>query len=268
MLDYKTILLETENHVATVTLNRPDVLNALGGGLIEEMSDTVRLLREDDDIRVVVITGAGRGFCAGADLRGVAQSQAASDGTSNAALRNITKRPLLNQLIHDLYSLEKPTIAAVNGPAVGGGLSLSLTCDIRIASERATFSAIFIKRAFVVDTGSSYFLTRLVGPSKAAELVFTGDMLDAQEAYRIGLVNRVVPHDDLMPQARDLAERIAKMPPVTLRLDKRALRQAMRSGDLWDALDTESYLNSVVSTYTAERREAVAAFLEKREAVF
>lgn len=264
-MELVAITYEKEAGVAIITLNRPQQLNAVGGTMAEELQQTIEQANSDDGVRVLIITGAGKGFCSGADV-----TELGSLGSSNNSAWSLSaKSPAaggIRSFIVPFCNFEKPIIAAVNGIAAGGGFSIALACDIRIASERARFSQIFIKRGLVPDTGSTYFLPRVVGMPKACEMVFTGEILDAEEAKNCGIVSRVTPHDELMPAAKDLAARIAAMPPLTMKLAKRALYKGAGT-DFPSALEFEGYLQGICFG-TKDFREGVAAFLEKREPEF
>ncbi len=268
-MDFECIIYEKARRVATITLNRPDKLNAIGGTLQADLVQALTDADGDAAVGVVVITGAGKEFCSGADVStlGALATQPGrrcrEDDKSPDTLPAVDP---LGTIPRALAALEKPTIAAVNGAAVGAGLSLALSCDIRIASDKARFSQIFVKRGLVPDSGSSYFLPRMVGMSRACEMVFTGDILDAAQALEFGLVSRVVPHDDLMQEATALAARIALGPTGAIKMAKRTLYQGI-DGDLEDALKLESHLQSVCFG-SDDFKEGVAAFLEKRQPNF
>ena len=260
-MDWECVIYEKANRVATITLNRPDKMNALGGTLGQELGLALEDANADDGVGALVITGAGKGFCSGADLTTLA-------GTAGQVARGLSSRSPaaggIRSFARQMQAFEKPSIAAVNGAAVGAGLSMALACDIRIASDRARFSQIFVRRGLVPDTGSTYFLPRTVGMSRACEMIFTGDFVDAAQALDIGLVSRVVPHDDLMREANDLAVRIAAGPTVANKLAKRALYRSI-TGDLDDALELEGYFQGICFG-TDEFKEGMAAFAEKRTA--
>lgn len=260
-MPYQDIILEKEGGIATLTLNRPDKLNALNARIMAEIASAVTEVDEDDEIKVLIITGAGRGFCSGADLT-------PSGGERVMPGRRLLLEPLtgLGRLARVISSTDKPTIAAVNGVAAGAGFSMAVACDIRIASENSRFSAIFVRRALVPDTGITYFLPRIVGISKALELCITGDIIDAQEAEHIGLVNRVVPHNDLMKETKEFAARIAKGPSVAIELAKRSVYKGLEN-DLASQLAYETWAYNVVQQ-TEDVQEGRRSFVEKREPVF
>ncbi len=253
-----TLLLAQEEGVMTITLNRPEVLNAVNDLMLRELHEALRLAARDAAIRCVVLTGAGRGFCSGQDLRD--RSGAATFSFSESL------RSRYNPVILQIRTMERPVIAAVNGVAAGAGCSLALAADLRIASDRASFIEVFARIGLVPDSGSTYFLPRLVGLGKALELAYTADPVDAQEALRLGLVNRMVPHDDLPAQTALLAKRLASGPTRGYGLTKRAINHALHV-PLEQALDYEAVLQEIAGR-TADHREGVAAFLEKRQANF
>jgi 2-(1,2-epoxy-1,2-dihydrophenyl)acetyl-CoA isomerase len=249
----ETIILEQAGGVMTITLNRPDVLNAVNEQLAHELHDALRQAAREPAVRCLVLTGAGRGFCSGQDLRGRADAR-----PSYREHLRATYHPIILLL----RTIEKPVIAAVNGVAAGAGMSLALAADLRIASERASFIEAFSRVGLVPDSGSTYMLTRLVGLGKALELCYTADPVDAQEALRLGIANRVVPHDELGPAAAALAARLAAGPTKAYGLTKRALTYGLHA-PLDAALEYEAHLQEVAGR-SADHREGVAAFLEKR----
>jgi enoyl-CoA hydratase/carnithine racemase len=261
-MTYADIRVEKKDGVVLLTLNRPDKLNAVTWNSWWEISQAVRQVGEDDEARVLVITGSGRGFSAGTDLAAVV---AGAGEAPPAASRNERLRSRYLGGV-SVLACPKPTIAAVNGVAAGAGLSICLACDIRIASEEARFSAIWSRRALVPDMGCSYLLPRIVGISKALELMYTGDMIDAQEALAIGLVSQVVPADELTPTAMTLAGRIAKGPPMAIELTKRLAYRGWRE-EMEAQSEYEEYLQRLCAE-SEDAQEGVRSFLEKREPVF
>lgn len=255
-----TVLLDISEHIATLTLNRPEKLNALNGELMEALVPIIEGLAEDKETRCVVITGAGRGFCAGGDLAGMTSGETMPVESPVASLRRLEETSRL------LHEMPKPTIAMVNGPAAGAGLSIALACDIRIAGESARFGTAFARVGFSGDFGGTWMLQRLVGPAKARELYFTGELIDAREAERIGLVNRTVPDDQLASETRTLAERIAKGPPIALARMKQNMNLGLVS-DYSALLDAEAE-GMIMTGTTEDNREAIKAFLEKRPPTF
>jgi len=262
-MSYETVILEERENIATVTLNRPEKLNALNPKMGEELLDVFNVVDQDDDVRVVIITGAGRAFCAGADIQ--ERFLAKIEQRKKGVVDDITMD--FNELLPlTLAKVRKPVIAAINGPAVGFGCTLTLLCDIRIASENARFSLAFCRMGLSPEMGSTYFLPRLVGMGKACELVFTAKMIDAKEAREIGLVNQVVPVNELMKTSYEMANSIAKLAPLALRVSKRALYEGMNN-DLATQLQYEAFAINYLRG-TKDHEEGAKAFLEKREPVF
>jgi len=258
---YESILFSTDGAIATMKLNRPEKLNAFGGPMREEILDALANIAADEGIRVLVVTGEGRGFSAGGDIHHLKYLRENKD---EKGFRSILAKG--QQITRTMRSLSKPVIAAVNGPCAGAGFSFALGCDIRIASEAATFGPTFALMGLHPDWGGSWFLPKLVGSAKACELVFTGSMISASEAGRIGLVNRVVPPDDLMPQVMELAAKIAKNPPGVLRLAKESIYRSL-SSDLETAFARESAVQ-LECFHSEDFLEGVTAFTEKRKPQF
>ena len=257
---YELLKLEREGHVAIITLNRPEKLNAINAQLRLDLRASLDEVAVDEDVRVVILTGAGRGFCAGADvgqMRVSLESRAEEPPRGRAEAERVP-------LPVAIRALPQPVIAAVNGVAAGMGLSIALASDIRIASEEARFASIFIKRSIVPDTGATYTLPRQVAPGIAAEMTLTGRIYDAQWAYQVGLVNKVVPADELIKEAMALANEIAANPPLGVRVTKQLL---YRNDEFQEQINRESAGNAYLAT-TEDRREGLLSFLEKREPVF
>ena len=250
------------DHVATITLNRPDKRNALNHAAYAELETAFRAAVVDAEVRCVIVTGTDPAFCSGDDVREILAAPRPVEATPTSPVIRHQPTPAAMAALE----CDKPVIAAVNGAAVGWGMELALYADIRIASEAARFAELFIKRGLVCDVGGFYRLPAIVGPAKAAELLFTGDPIDAAEALRIGLVSEVAPHADLMTRARAMAARIAVNPPLALRYMKDGLRRATygnpREIGAW-AIETIRALMT-----TEDHREGVASFLEKRAPVF
>lgn len=246
-----------DGHVATFTLNRPDRRNAFSERMIAEWVAAIEEARRDDAIRVVVVTGAGSAFCAGGDLGELYHGWRSADP--------ITRKNYLWQGIHRvpfaLADLDKPVIGAINGAATGAGLDMALMCDIRLASEKAVLAESYVLIGLAPGDGGAFFLPRLVGLAKACELLFTGEPISAAEAERIGLVNRLVPHDELMKETYAMAEKIASRPPTAVRLTKRLVYQGLES-NLKTALDTASSFVSHLMSLD-ETGTAMAAMLER-----
>jgi enoyl-CoA hydratase/carnithine racemase len=248
-----------DGSVGTITLNRPERRNAFTFGMVREWAKLLRDVRTDDAVRVVVLTGAGdTAFCSGIDLDSISNA--------HASLTPLERKSQLHDEIHQvalaLEALDKPVIASINGAAVGAGLDMALMCDLRIAARSARLSEGYIKVGLTPGDGGAYYLPRLVGTAKALELLLTGDMVGADEAHRIGLVNRVVDDAELGAATRALAEQIAGAPPVTVRMIKRATYQSARA-DLRTSLDLISSHFAVVAA-TDDAAEALSAMREKR----
>ena len=257
-MGYQTLLFEKSGAIGTLTLNRPDARNALDLVMRRELLAALDDIEGDPSVRVVVLTGAGGHFCAGGDVKSMKPGSAAAEGRARVAA--------LNRMIVRLVEFPRPIIAMVDGFAVGAGCNLALCCDLIVASDRARFGEVFAKIGLVPDGGGSWLLPRLVGMARAKELIFTADIIDAAEAARIGLVNRVVPAAELAASTRALAERIAQGPPKTLALAKHMVNRAATS-NLEDALDVEAY-SQAIAISGDEHREGLAAFFEKRPAKF
>jgi 2-(1,2-epoxy-1,2-dihydrophenyl)acetyl-CoA isomerase len=256
---------EKHGHVAVLTLNRPDKLNAL-----PELEDgdvfraACEALGADPDVRCVVITGAGRAFSAGGDVKAM-QARTELFAGSGTAIRERYRR-VVHRIVRSLYELEVPLIAAVNGPAVGLGCDIAALADIRLASDRAKFGVPFLKLGIIPGDGGAWLLPRTIGYARAAEMLFTGELIDAATAERWGLVNRVVPHDDLMPEALALAQTIAGQAPHALRLAKALLRQGREAS--YEALLEMSASAQALSHLTEDHIEGVTAHIEKRKPTF
>jgi len=256
MAEYEDLLLDKKDGIALITLNAPDKLNAITAGIRDSLPLAVDEIARDDEVRVVIVTGAGRGFCAGADVTAMT-----ARGTTE--IPRHARLGVLAMPIADLFPrLDKPVIAAVNGPCAGMGLSIALSCDIRIASETARFGAAQTARGLVPDSGMTYYLPLAVGASKALELMFTGEIIGAAEAEKWGIVSRVVPPDDLMNVAEEIAGKIAKNPPIPVELTKRIVYRTMMD-DIHRDLDLETWAQAICF-HTEDHREAVLSFLEKR----
>jgi 2-(1,2-epoxy-1,2-dihydrophenyl)acetyl-CoA isomerase len=254
-------IVETQDGVRLIRFNRPERLNAIGGMLLPELKEAFESGRTDDRVRAFVVTGEGRAWCAGADLAG--------DGPSTDENPRATKMDDIGEwgrTVLAIHNSNKPSIAAVNGVTVGGGFGFCSAMDIRIAGEQARFSTVFIRRALAPDCGLSWFLPRLIGPEKAAEMFFTGRMVGADEALAMGIVSKVVPQEKLMQSAMELAQALAKQPPTALALTRKALIHSAYA-TIEDHLEYE-WTNQRVALASNEFAEGVAAFREKREADF
>ena len=252
------IELECTGRRAVVTMNRPDKLNALTAQMAVALHSVLAAVAGDSSVRVVILTGAGRGFCSGADVNELIGPDAgAVDVEPGLGITDLSAR---------IRNMPQPVIAAVNGVAAGAGLAIALACDIRIASQEASFSSIFVKRSLVPDAGASILLPRVVGAAAAMEMALTGSLYDAQWALEKGLVSRVVPADRLMQEAAALADDIADNPPMAVRAT-RSLLSGGEDPDLAAAMQRESEANALLST-TDDAQEAARAFLEKRPPVY
>jgi len=255
------VLESREGAIATIVMNRPDRLNALNVELAEGLLAALERAAGDNAVRCVVLTGAGRAFCAGGDLKMISDACARNArGELEALLRGGLK------LVLALARMPKPALAVVNGPAAGAGMNLALACDLRIASDQATFGQNFAKVGLFPDFGGTYFLPRLVGAGHAAEMFYTGDMITAEEAARIGVVNRLVPHDRLTEEARALAQRLAEAPPRAARAVKQVLFES-EMAQLERALEFEVQ-TQLECFFSEDRAEGIKAFFEKRKPVF
>jgi 2-(1,2-epoxy-1,2-dihydrophenyl)acetyl-CoA isomerase len=260
-MEYRDIVYSREGAVATITLNRPDKGNSFSPEMIHSIERAVTDASTDNGVRVLVLTGAGRAFCSGGDVAAMADQSAASraEGTRDA----VTEGAPLYGLVHHF---PKPTVAAVNGVCVGGGLEIALACDIRIASDKARFSEAFARRGLMPMGGGTYVLPRLVGLDRACMLIWTGDMIDAKEAERIGLVSKVVPQEDLSTAVSELTAKLARAAPLAVRAAKQAVYRGLGT-DLDAALDWAVERNRQLAN-TDDHREGSRAFVEKREPVF
>jgi 2-(1,2-epoxy-1,2-dihydrophenyl)acetyl-CoA isomerase len=255
-------LIETiDQGVATLTFNRPERMNALSTPIMEGLLHGLPRLAGDPAVRVIVLTGAGRAFCAGGDVKSMAEG--GERRSAAEATVHLRSRMEVSRILHEL---PKPTIAMINGAAAGAGLAFALACDLRIAGASARLVTAFVKVGLSGDFGGSFFLTRLIGTAKARELYFTGRPVDADEALSLGLVNRVVPDDQLGDATMELARSLAQGPQVALSLMKRNMNRA-ENGGLAQLLDMEA-ANMVQAARTEDHREAAKAFVEKRAPVF
>jgi len=260
-MSYEHIRVQREDGIGTLVLNRPDKLNAFAGTMRREVADALDELEQDDTVRVIVLTGAGRAFCAGADIGYMSELIARRDEDAMAALVEAGRR-----VVTTMRASSKPVIGSINGPAAGGGANLALACDLRIASDRASLGQTFNRIGLHPDWGATYFLPRLVGPAKALELIWLADMADAQECLRLGLFNRVVPHDALGAETRALASTLAAKPALAVAMAKRAV-YASFDRSLPEMLDYE--LDAQLQCFrSGDAAEGITAFLEKRRPVF
>lgn len=259
MTDENVLLIERRDKVAILTMNRPDRLNALSPELREGLMQACRDLREDDSVWSVVLTGAGRGFCSGVDLRA---ERPANDQPSRQERLDVYG--WVGRLSTAIYrTIDKPIIAAVNGVAAGAGMSIALACDMRVGSARTRFKTVFIERSLSPDTGMSYFLPRIVGYSRACDLIFTSRFVEAEEALRMGLIDRLVGEEQVVDEAVELANQIAMWPPVAMQSAKRVLQQSMAS-TFEEQLYNESYGLQMARRAPHDVQESRDSFLERR----
>lgn len=261
MSDENILLLETIDGVGIITLNRPDKLNAFNDELTFKLKEALKETERDAAIRAVILTGAGRGFCSGQDL----QARGLHDQGQRPSL-GVSVRHRYNPIILKIRSMEKPVIAAVNGVAAGAGASLALICDFRIASENASFVQSFTKVGLIPDSGSTFLLPRIIGITKAFELMLSAEKLDAQEALRLGLVNKVVATNKLMEETLALAKRLVAGPSLAYGLTKRAINRAMFN-DIEELLEYEASLQEIAGR-SDDFEEGVKAFINKREPAY
>ena len=257
-MPYNKLLFTTDSGVATLTLNRPDKSNAFDDEMTREMLDALKQIERDETIRAIVLTGAGKNFCAGQDLAAFLERQNSPEGLS-------VREHLLNgynKVVTKIRTLEKPFIAAVNGAAAGAGLGICCACDIRYASEQAKFRMAFIGIGLAPDSGTSFMLPRLIGYGRALEMAITNELLDAREAYAAGLVNKLFAPDELLEATIAFAKQLANAPTRGIGLTKRAFNRALVT-DLEGALDYEAYIQNI-AIETKDHQEGVKAFLEKR----
>jgi 2-(1,2-epoxy-1,2-dihydrophenyl)acetyl-CoA isomerase len=263
--DYETLEVETAESVTTVKLNRPDSLNAIDRRMGDELVDLLEAVDADDETRVVVLTGSGRGFCAGADVADLAQAASGDQEWRPADMRQVMRANSV-RVARALMEFEKPLVGAVNGPCAGAGVGLALACDVLVASEDASFSVVFVRRGLVPDYGVTYLLPRLVGLRTARELCLSGDKRTAAEWAELGLVSRVVDGDDLLASAQAEAGRLAAGAGVALRLTKRLLNESFDL-DYSTVLDRE-FTYQALCFASADAQEGVQAFMERRDPHF
>lgn len=254
------VIWEKTEGVGLITLNRPERLNAMNRELLAGLNETLEEAAADDEVKVILLTGSGKGFCAGGDVKGHPSFE-----TDDPMIREKYIKEA-QRIVLQIHRMLKPVIAAVNGVAAGAGLDLALACDIRICSVNAVFTESFAKAGLMNDMGGSYFLPRIIGLGRAMEMIYTGDIIDAQEAYRIGLVNKVHPKADMMSHAMDFAKKLAKGPGQSYRLSKWAVNRAQHT-DLEAALEHEMFGQNLLLG-TEDVSTAVEAFARKKEPIF
>ncbi len=256
-MEFNNLLMEKDGAIAILTINRPKALNALNSDVLKDLDRAIDMVAEDDEVKVVIITGAGKAFVAGADIVAM-QSQTAVEGKVFGALGQ--------GVFLKLEKMLKPVIAAINGFALGGGCELAMACDIRIASDQAKFGQPEVGLGIIPGFAGTQRMPRLIGTGLAKELIFTGDMIDANRALEIGLVNRVVPAEQLMDEAKKLAQKIISKAPLAVRYAKQAINEGMQV-DLERGQLIELDLLSICFS-TEDQKEGMQAFIEKRQAVF
>lgn len=262
MTDENILLVEKKDGVAILTLNRPDKLNAFNDELTFKIQDALKEAEKDPTVRAIVLTGAGRGFCSGQDL----QNRSFSDNSKERPSLGDSIRRRYNPIILKLRKMEKPIVAAINGVAAGAGASLAFACDFRISADSASFVQSFTRVGLVPDSGATFILPRLIGLTKAFELMCLAEKIDAKTALELGLINKMVPQEQLMTEAMALATRLAKGPTKAFGLTKRAVNKSIFP-DLEELLENEAYLQEIAGR-SDDFQEGVKAFIEKREPAY
>lgn len=253
------IIYKLEEGIATLIINRPRKLNSFNQEMTEQMLSIGEEVARDTRVRVLVITGTGRSFCSGGDVKRIEQDIARLN-SPRSTFADISRLPIL------IHAMDKPVIAAVNGLCAGGGLDIACACDIRIASDKARFSSIVVRRGIMPTMGATYFLPRLIGMDKALEFIWTGDMIDANEAERIGLVTRVVPHEELEAATTELASRLVKGPPLAIAKAKQTVYRGLAKS--FESAMVDVRRESRILGLSEDHREGMQAFVEKREPTF
>ena len=264
-MTYQDLTLERDGPIAIMTLRRPEKLNALGAVLHDEIEAVCAEVGSDDEVRALIITGEGRGFSAGADLT---SGRTADPDAVPSQDDRLDEYGWVGRQAMAVYGLEKPTIAAVNGVAVGAGMSLALACDLRVGTPQSRFKTVFIERNLSPDSGMSYFLPRIVGYSKAVDLIFTSRAILGEEAHELGLLNRLVEPDHLLEESLKLANEIAVWPPLAMRAAKRTVQRNLQADDLAEALRNETAGLRFSGLAPNDAKESRASFLEKRPPKF
>ncbi len=266
-MNYELIIVENEDGITTITLNRPTKLNALDANILKEVVHAIDTAAADDESKVLIITGAGdKGFCSGADLTSTAGG---TDFSLPGLKREIRQVPfiLFGAVMKRLHEYKKPVITAINGVASGAGISLACSGDIRIGSASSRYSAIFVRRGLVADSGATYLLPRIVGRQNALEMMWTGDILDAERALEMGLISRIVPDVELMTEVRALALRIAKGPSMAIEYMKHMVDEGLKADSFALSLAYEGWSQEMIYL-TEDSKEGVRSFIEKRPAEF
>ena len=263
-MEFDTIIVEKAEHIGKITLNRPEVLNAMSTQLVEELTEALKDMAKDADVRVMILAGAGRAFSSGADLK---EGFSGTRNEPGSGAEEIRQELHTAQVIsYTLHSMEKPTIALVNGVAAGGGMDWALSCDMRIGCEHTRFMSAYIRIGAFSGLGGTWLLPRLAGIPKAAELLFTGDFLEAEDALRIGLLNKLVPSEKLEEEGMALAGKIASGPPIAIKLTKMLIHKGLHM-EFQTALQMAAACETITLT-SEDRNEGVRAFLEKRKPQF
>lgn len=265
-MDFKDIIFDTGDGVATITLNRPERMNAFSERMLADWTAALEECQRDEGVKAVVLTGAGRGFCAGGDMKDAAQGYGLGAASAAVVERRNALRNTVHRVARAAAQLDKPYIAAVNGAAVGAGMDMASMCDLRFAAESARFAMSYVRVGLIPGDAGCYFLPRIVGMAKALELIWTGDFIDAGEALRIGYVSRVYPDDQLLAETRAFARRLAEGPAVAVQLAKR-LAYRSQEVELDHALDLAQY-GMLIAQSTEDAVEGPRAFVEKRQPRF
>jgi len=260
-MEYQAILFEIEDYVATITLNRPERMNSFSDELLSEWADAIIRCQDDDDVRAVIVTGAGRAFCAGADLRATGEGDVLMQDYGPGERRN-SLRYSVHRVPQALEYLDKPYIAAINGAAVGAGMDMASQADIRIASDGARFGMSYVNVALIPGDGGAWLLPRLVGKQKAFELIWSGELFGADEALEMGYVMKVVPHDTLMEETMAYAKKLAAGPPIAIQLAKQLIKRSENLSFV-EGLNAAQHAMTIVQS-TEDAKEGPAAFREKR----
>jgi 2-(1,2-epoxy-1,2-dihydrophenyl)acetyl-CoA isomerase len=263
-MDFKTIIYDARDRVAKITINRPERMNGYTEHMVKEMVAAIDLARQDDAVRVLIITGTGRAFCAGGDISGAPDSVSRFRGHPMGHM--LEMREGFHQLVLSLHRFDKPVIAAINGAAVAGGLTLALSCDFRIASDQARIGDTALKFALLCDEGGAYLFPRAMGLDRALKMTLLSEVYDAKKAYELGLVTEVVPHAEFEARVNDFANRLAEGPPLAVRLAKRMMYK-QREMTLENALE-DAALNVMITNPSEDVREGTRAFREKRKPKF
>ncbi len=263
-MDFETIILKKENRIATLTMNRPERMNAVNRTMALELVAAIEDVDKDDEMRVLVFTGAGKGFCAGADVGGMAGGAQEGATTRSAEETRRWHSRVVGGICLGFQKMQKPTIAMVNGVAVGGGFDMALACDMRVGSKNARFMNAFVRIGLFPGWGGTWLYPRIMGLGKALEFLFTGDFLEAEEALRLGVLNRLVAPEDLEKETMVLAGKIAKGPPISIRLMKLQAYKGLQM-DLETAIQMAAACETITLA-SEDHKEGIAAFREKREA--